>query len=311
MEAIKNIFRPILKLFGYYTIKSKWRWHQYITRLQKEDKKRNAEIYQRICAINGRILPPIKDDGNITVSLTSYNTRVERFAPYAIYSILQQTVLPNRIVLNIDQEKWNQENLPYLIKQLQIAGLEVNFCEDKGPHTKLLPTLKKYPNDIIITMDDDVCYVPTVLEELLNEYKISPSNTIVCRNGCHIAMKDGHIQPYSQWKDAKSNDVDKRISPFGVNGVLYPPHIFSEEIHNSTVFREHCKCADDIWFTIIELLENIPVRIVSKPTCFQDSSVDHYNEYVAQNSDALHFQNAENGMNDVQLKNLLKYYNLI
>ena len=40
---MKKYFRHLLKAIGYYTIKSKWRWHQYITRLQKADAIRKKE----------------------------------------------------------------------------------------------------------------------------------------------------------------------------------------------------------------------------------------------------------------------------
>lgn len=306
---MKKYFRPFLNAVGYYAIKAKWRRYQYLSRLQREDKKRNAEVYRRISMIDSRILPQLQEERNVTVSLTSHSTRVERFAPYAIYSILQQTVLPNRIVLNIDKTKWNKENLPDLIKKLQIAGLEVNLCEDVGPHTKLLPALQKYPDDVIITVDDDICYSQTAIEELLNAYQLYPQGTIVCRRGVEVAYENDMILPYSQWKETKTN-TKNRISPFGVNGVLYPPYIFSQEIHNKDVYRQYCKCADDIWFTIMEIRENILVKLVSEPSFTKDLCVNHYNEYVAQNSDALHFQNEGNGMNNVQLNQLVEYYSL-
>lgn len=306
---MKKYFRPFLNAVGYYAIKAKWRRYQYLSRLRREDKKRNAEVYQRISMLDTRILPPLQEEKNVTVSLTSHSTRVERFAPYAIYSILQQTVLPNRIVLNINQEKWNDDNLPDLIKKLQIAGLEVNFCEDVGPHTKFLPTLEKYPDDIIITVDDDVCYNQTAIEELLNAYRLYPQDSIVCRRGVEVAYENDLLLPYSQWKEAKTN-TKKRISPYGVNGVLYPPYVFSQEIHNKNVYRKYCKCADDIWFTVMEIRENVQVRLVLNSTYMKDLGVDHYNEYIAANSDALHFQNEGKGLNDIQLYHLVKYYSL-
>ena len=112
MSRIKNILQPILSVIGYYSIKKKWRWHQYITRLQKEDAIRKAEATAWIEAIEHRLLPDVKETENLTVSLTSHGKRVADFAPFAIYSIFQQKVLPNRIVLNINQEKWNDGNQP-------------------------------------------------------------------------------------------------------------------------------------------------------------------------------------------------------
>lgn len=311
MGKIKEIIiQPVLQAIGYYKIKSKWRWHQFITRLQKEDATRKAEALVWIEAIDHRLLPDVKKKDNVTVSLTSHGKRVADFAPFAIYSIFQQTVLPNRIVLNINREKWTVDSLPELIKKLQIAGLEVNLCEDVGPHTKLLPTLEKYPDDIIITVDDDKYYGVDLVESLLNEYKKHAQKGVICREGRVVNVQNGEILPYSEWeKIDDSIPSDSILSPYGVGAVLYSPHIFSKEIFNKEVYRKLCSHADDIWFTIMELRERIPVYKVSQ--AYQPGvCVNHTNEYESQNSDALHFHNDGEGKNDIQLRNLIDYYQL-
>lgn len=310
MEKIKKIIQPVLRVLGYYKIKSKWRWHQFIARLQKEDAQRMAEATAWIEAIDHRLLPELKKTGNVTVSLTTHGKRVADFAPFAIYSIFRQSVLPNRIVLNINRDKWTEESLPELIKKLQIAGLEVNFCKDIGPHTKFLPAMRKYLDDMIITVDDDKYYAADMVESLLKEYKLHTPAGVICRMGRVVGVENGEILPYSQWIGFDNVNRPKGIlSPYGVGGVLYPPHIFSEEIFNEAVFRDLCPRADDVWFTVMELKEQIPVYQVSSD--FQpDRWVDHKNEYNASNSDALHFYNDESGGNDVQLRKLVEYYRL-
>lgn len=307
---MKKYIQPILKALGYYFIKKKWRWHQYITCLQKEDAERKAKALAWIEAIDHRLLPEVKNDSNVTVSLTSHSKRVSDFAPFAIYSIFHQTMLPNRIVLNINQDKWNEKNLPELIKKLEIAGLEVNFCEDVGPHTKLLPAMQKYPEDVIITVDDDVYYDKELVEELVNTRKVSgKKNVVVCRTAKEIAFKDGKMLPYSQWPEATSDSM-AYLSPYGWSGMLYSPHCFTDEVFNKSVYQTLCPKADDIWFTIMELIGNVPIVMVRDTHWTGNGDVNHTNEYVAKNSDALHFQNAENGGNDKQLAKLIEHYDL-
>lgn len=310
MSKIKNILQLIFKAFGYYSIKKKWRWHQYITRLQKEDAIRKAEATVWIEAIDHRLLPDVKETENVTVSLTSHGKRVADFAPFAIYSIFQQNVLPNRIVLNINQEKWNEDNLPELIKKLQIAGLEINLCEDVGPHTKLLPALQKYPDDVIITVDDDVYYDHNMIEDLISDYKKTSNPCVICKSALVVSTENGEFLPYTQWPMAtKDTPAEKIISPHGFCGVLYAPHIFSEEIFNKSVYQSLCKYADDIWFSVMEIREQIPVYLSSAPN-HNVIYVDHYNEYVAQGSDALYFSNAGEGRNNTQLQALVEHYGL-
>ena len=307
---MKKYIQPILEVIGYYKIKSKWRWHQYISRLQKEDASRKAEALAWIETIDHRLLPNVKKTDNITISLTSHGRRLSDFAPVALYGIFHQTVLPNRIVLNINKEKWNEDNLPEVIKKLQIAGLEVNFCEDVGPHTKLLPALEKYPDDVIITVDDDIYYDEKLIADLISDYRQKNEKCVICKSALVVSYDNGKLKPYSQWPRAtKRTSHDALLSPYGYCGVLYAPHVFSTEVFNKSVYQKYCKHADDIWFTVIEMLERIPVYLSSIPR-HDVMDVDHYNEFVAQESDALHFSNDEGGRNDVQLRALVEYYKL-
>ena len=133
---------------------------------------------------------------------------------------------------------------------------------------------------------------------------------MICKSALVVASQNGAILSYSQWPMATlENAQGQLISPHGFCGVLYTPHIFSEEIFNKSVYQSICKYADDIWFSIMEMREHIPVYLSSRPN-HDMVEVDHYNEYVATNSDALHFGNAEGGRNDEQLAALVEYYKL-
>ena len=311
---MKKILQRILKVTGYYFIKSKWRNKRTISQWKKEDMVRKENIRKQIDSINGRILPPICESENLTVSLTSHGKRVNDFAPYAIFSILEQTLKPNRIILNIDSAYWSEAELPYVLVKLSEAGLEINLCEDMGPHTKFLPTLQKYPNDVIITIDDDIIYGKDTIEALWNEYLSSDKHTIFCHEGLEIQRdEEGKLMPYSQWRSIRA-DFDGKphvgiYSPLGFRGVLYPPHIFSNEIFNADVYKKLCSKADDIWFTVMEIRDKIAVKSISYKGCVC-CDVDRENEFISTNSDALHFENVGQGRNDLQLLALKSHYNI-
>lgn len=57
----------------------------------------------------------------VTVSLTSYGDRVYSVC-YVIYSILMQSVQPNRIILWLSEQEYNDENLPQSLKDLRSRG---------------------------------------------------------------------------------------------------------------------------------------------------------------------------------------------
>ena len=180
------------KKIGLFELKQSIKRKRYFKQAAKEDEVRRKMIADKIMQLPEKMLKPITS-ANLVVSMTSYGYRVEKSSPYALYSILQQSHLPNRIVLNINQEKWNDENIPALLKKLQKVGVEINYTEDIGPHTKFIPALKKYPNDIIITADDDVYYDKGMIDELYRGYNQSDKMSVVCREGKCILKKDGKI----------------------------------------------------------------------------------------------------------------------
>ena len=103
----------------------------------------------------------------IILSLTSYGRRTKTSVVYyTLVSLLNQTLQPDRIVLCLDREKWNIDNIPDKLKSLLQYGVDIEFCKDVKSYTKLIPCLKKYPNDILITVDDDIIYPSNLIETL-------------------------------------------------------------------------------------------------------------------------------------------------
>ena len=127
-------------------------------RLKHEDAALKRQIAQKIEQLPFNILHRNEDETDVIVSLTSYGKRVTDSVPYAIFSIFTQSVLPNRIVLWLDNDNWNDNNLPYLLKRIQKSGLEIYYCDDIRSYKKLIPALRKFPNNPIITIDDDFYY---------------------------------------------------------------------------------------------------------------------------------------------------------
>ena len=308
--------RELLKRIGYYNAKANFKHNKYLKNVRKADTARIAEITKCIEALSINALQPNGDNSDVVVSLTSHGKRLSESAPFAIYSLFTQTVLPNRIVLCINQELWNENNLPPLIKRLQKSGLEVIFCRDVRSHTKLLPTLSKYPNNPIITVDDDMLYEPHMIEELLMAYEKSDKKTVLCRQGVYPRKKDGRYLSYMKWDDSPhlpdsiQNKFSHCVSPYGVYGVLYPPQIFDTEIFQDDIFLKIAPHTDDIWFWIQEVRCGIKAEVIRPTRQRGDKSVSLL-EYIEENeSTALYFQNCFEGRNDKEMYALLNYYGM-
>lgn len=250
---------------------------------------------------------------SLIVSLTSYGERVEKSAPLAIYSIMKQSLLPSEIVLWIDKNRWNDNNLPKAIKYLQKNGLTVQFCTDIRSYTKLVPSLKEYPDKCIVTVDDDVYYSSSMLEELYECHKMN-KDAICSLHFCIVKLnKEGNIAPYDEWEEChvvpeNQNIENKLIFPQGYGGVLYPPHVFDSSVFEMDIAKEMCPTADDVWFYCMGIKNG-----VQKAYPFNSKTkyylVDMFRQ--ALKKDRLNEANVQvEDNNSVQLKKVLAHYKI-
>lgn len=242
----------------------------------------------------------------ITVSLTTHGRRI--YEVYlAIESVMQGSVKPNRIILWLPKELEGKDLPQTLVNQIQ-RGLEVRYTEDLGPHTKLIPTLKVFPDSAIITIDDDIIYPYDTVEMLVSAHCKNPH--VICANRVLDIRLDSKGLPISMqnWKelyDKERNSVKNFFE--GVGGVLFPPHCFSSEVFNQSVLKEISPKADDVWFNCMALLSNTSVVSANLhyphfPLLINESIQDSALWRINNDSDR--------PLNDEQLKRVMAKYNL-
>ena len=188
----------------------------------------------------------------VIVSLTSFPAAIP-YAKDAIKSILAGNTLPDKVVLYLTFSQFKDSKIPLELVALANNNplFEIrNYKEDIRSYRKLIPALKDFPNDIIVTIDDDVRYHKDMLRDLLHLHKQIPDVIIANR-----AKKIKLNAPYRQWKKYRwyhffANRLHfsfKNIQT-GVGGVLYPPNSLSKEMMGSDIFKEIAPTTDDIWF---------------------------------------------------------------
>ena len=188
----------------------------------------------------------------IIVSLTSIPEALP-IAAQAIRSILEGSVLPDKIVLYLTAQQFPSGKTPSELQDLLTLNsiFEVRFYNEIiRSYTKLIPALQDFPNDIIVTVDDDVRYHKNMLKRLLSRHKKYP-NAIIGHRIRRIKMNSR----YKSWKLYKRVSLLKfsfkpsyRNLQTGVGGVLYPPHSLSKEMLKPEVFMKLASTVDDIWF---------------------------------------------------------------
>lgn len=299
--------QSILKFVGYYSVKKMLKDYFFKRRILREDAAKKREIEDAISRLSDPLF--VIEKANVIVSLTSYGARVEDALPYTLYSLLTQTVLPDKIIVWLDNTNWSDDTLPSLLQKLQKLGIEIRYTADIRSYKKLIPTLETFPNSVIITVDDDMYYNPQLVEWLLTAYECSDKHTILGTYGVRVTSSENRYLPYSQWKEAYPEDKD--VCLIGCGGILYPPAIFDKEILNKDVFMHLAPRADDLWFWAMAKRAGIPTSLISHFGYAINTSVDRINDYFpAECKDNLSFFNDIEGENDEQLNNLISYYNL-
>lgn len=257
------------------------------------------------CSTNS-ILNDEQRKEKIIVSLTTHGDRIHS-AHLAIESIARQTVKPDVMVLWLAEDKFSDHALPINIKQQQLRGLSVKYCKDTRSYKKFIYTLKEYPDDIIITVDDDCIYPIDMIERLVNAYQKYP-NAICCNLARQMTLgSDNRFLKYNEWKYCVgANEPSFNVLPIGVGGVLYFPGCFDAEVFNEKIFNELCPYADDIWFKVMAVKNNVK-------SCTVISHQDFTNNFISLDSafiNSLGQLNVISGKNDEQLRQLIKYFDI-
>ena len=119
----------------------------------------------------------------IIVSLTSFPAAIP-YTVQAIRSILKGSLLPDKIVLYLDTQKFPDGVLPQELEALRAESplFEVRFDPAEiRSYKKLIPALRDFPDDTIVTIDDDIHYPPNLLRDLADLHKRIPDAIVAHR----------------------------------------------------------------------------------------------------------------------------------
>jgi hypothetical protein len=272
-----------------------------IEKLEKKINRLEAKLYDVESGMffGPTQLTPKETPPRFIVTLTSYGKRIYSTAPAAIASIFRQSLLPDKIILWL-AEKTITPQLSFLQKY----GLEIKLCDDLKSYKKLVPALKEFDEDVLITMDDDIYYPRNWLAQLIFAYQKNPKN-IYCHRAHEIVFdKNGDIKPYEQWNfQITSARNAKFIFPTSGGGCLYPPHSLDKNAVNAEEFMRLAPTADDIWFWAMANLRGTNIEII-KDSCFCVKEI----ESDGCEETALYVENGAGGANDRQLRAVMEHF---
>ena len=243
-----------------------------------------------------------KIGNRIIISLTSFPPRISRVW-VVIESLLRQSYRPDIIVLWLSKEQFKRiDILPKKLLKLQKYGLQIYIKDDDlRSYKKFIYTLRDYPKDILVTVDDDIVYPTFMLKKLIELHKKYPQ--AIC---CHRALlmrsdKEGALLPYSEWTLLKkfygpSNEIFQTSG----GGTLYPPKSLHQEVYNVNLFKNICFTADDIWLNAMSQMQGVQI--------VKSDYYSHCLPIINRNNSTLSYINNQMKQNDNQLKAVRDYF---
>jgi len=301
-ENLDNIIKLKKKIFNYLNLGAKIKLNILGFKMTFNKtfnyKKADKSILKfNTCGINKNIRNP-----KIIVSLTSFPKRIQNVY-YVIYSLMEQTLKPDKIILYLAEEQFKnkENNLPQNLLNFIQYGLEIKWCSrDIKSYKKLIPILNDYPNDIIITVDDDIFYQKNWLELLYKSYLKNP-NCISCHSAHRIKLNsDNDIESYNKWEKRVINYKASYMNFLtGCGGVLYPPHSLYKDVLNEELFMKLAPTADDIWFWAMAVLNMTKIAIVENGI-FYPLPID--------NNEKGSLYEVNKYQNDIFIQNIINYY---
>lgn len=246
---------------------------------------------------------PVRED-ELIVSIATYAPRLDSVVA-TLHSVARQTVKPDRVMLWLPRDGFpaGMRDLPAdTLSAIDEAHVEVHWAPiDLGPHNKYFWTMRAYPNNIVVTLDDDALYDADLLESLIQAHATWPDAVVSMRTHM-IETEDGGFKPYAQWTLEQAELVGQpsmRLLATGVGGVLYPPHAFDERAFDVKGIQRTCLYADDLWLKVMEVLAG------TKVVCPEPSRAINYVE----DSQGINLcdENLGRGGNDSALANIIAY----
>ena len=286
-------------------------WRQVVMRLFDDEQRSFAGRMEKsslprlaeACDAFRREVWPARASGRAVVSLTSHPGRI-RVVEQTVASLLDQTVRVDALVLWLATEQFprGEAELPASLLALKRRGLSIRWCEDLGSYKKLVPAMRAFPGQVIITADDDVLYPRDFVERLLDAHARSPQ-AIIANRVREIALEGETPKPYDRWMTQWTYRFAGAplVLPVGCAGVLYPPGCIADGYLDARIFLRLAPQGDDLWFWAAAVLSGTLHHVAC-------NAQPRITEVEGSQADALMEQNVDCRGNDEKFAAILRAY---
>ncbi len=273
--------------------------NKIINRLKHELLRYSVMIHKYEYGLNSN---PRKE--KIIISMTSFPKRFKNIK-LCIKSLLLQTIKPDEIIIWLGSDS-NELLISKFLRKYEKYGVTIKVDSEKDikSHKKYYYALSKFPNDIVITVDDDLIYPKDLVKSLYNTYLRYP-DCIVGRRVHKIKVDKGKINKYNLWEGECTDILTPSNCLFVTTGAgtLFPPRLNKNELLNLENIMKYSPTADDVWINFISIKNNI--KRVWAPNKLQMPTTIKKSQYFS-----LVKKNVDENYNDIYIENIIKDFNI-
>jgi hypothetical protein len=123
------------------------------------------------------------NDERIIVTMTTWSKRIGNI-PAVLTNILNNTMLPYKIVINLAEEEFKNKEKDFSNDVNDFLNnhkdiIEVHWVKHNTKvWKKSIPTLLRYPNDLIICIDDDFIYPTDFVKTFFDKHNNIPNKPL-------------------------------------------------------------------------------------------------------------------------------------
>ena len=241
-----------------------------------------------------------KTEEGIIVSFTSYPARIGS-VHLVVQCMLNQTVKPEKILLWLSKKQFSDKSvLPTNLISLESECFEIRMVDDDiRSHKKYFYVCKEYPEAKVVLLDDDLFYCPNLIKRLLDAYLVGDAD-IISNYGLLIQRDlNGHILPYNQWKELRTEELGNEVFFGSGGGTLIRPCDFDPILMNKELALKLTPTADDIWLNSIARYSKLKIKMIKHGGLLP---------ILMDNNESLYSSNINEHKNDLQISNICYYF---
>ena len=179
--------------------------------------------------------------------MTSWKKRINN-AHKPIEILINNSYKPDKIILNLAVEEFPKKNLELpksILRLLKFNNFEIFWVyKNNNVFKKLIPTINRFKNDLIITIDDDVIYPFDLIENVIKNF---------IKFGSNKPMSFGN--EYSDWI-INNKRINSHFGPCSIVKYEFFQEKLNEMYKETTedLVNRNIKCFDDLLYTYSALI---------------------------------------------------------